>query len=174
MSPSLTDLAETLDMINERIGRFLGLMPLLLVLLQFLIIVLAAGFDLGSIKLQESLQYINALMFLGAAGYTMKHNEHVRVDLVYNRLSQRGKDWVDFLGIVFLLIPFVTLLWISGISYANDSWAIFEKSIETSGLPFVYLLKSIILLFCLTLSIQVISSLSTLSLRLFAGMKNND
>ncbi|WND02529.1 TRAP transporter small permease subunit [Temperatibacter marinus] len=158
----LLKLAAFFEEISERTGQILVVTPLLMILLQFLIVVLAAFFQEGSIKLQESLFYINALMFLAGAGYTLKHNEHVRVDLFYSNFSEHTKKRVDLLGSLFLLIPFVALVWISGLPFVIDSWTIFEGSVESSGLPFVYLLKSTILLFALSLSLQVIANIITL------------
>ena len=151
---------------SERTGRFLAFTPLALILVQFTIVVLVSVFKIGSISLQESLQYINALMFLGGVGYTLKHNEHVRVDLFYSSFKARHKDLVDLFGTIFLLIPFVSLVWYATIPYISGSWANLERSVETSGLPFVYLLKTTILLFALTLTIQAIANLASITARL--------
>ncbi len=166
MYNKLLIVAETLESWSERTGRFLAFTPLALILVQFTIVLLVSVFKIGSISLQESLQYINALMFLGGVGYTLKHNEHVRVDLFYSGFKARHKDLVDLFGTVFLLLPFVGLVWYATIPYISGSWANLERSVETSGLPFVYILKSTILLFALTLTIQAIANLASITARL--------
>lgn len=158
MKSFLHKTATVTEHFNERFGQMLAITPLALIMVQFLIIVLAAVFDSGSIKMQESLQYMNALMFLGGVGYTLKHDGHVRVDLIYCKLSPRGKAIVNLLGTVFLLLPFVVLIWVVGLPYVIDGWVNKDGSVETSGLPYVYVLKSTILLFALTLSVQLIAN----------------
>lgn len=159
MANDTSDIATALDKISRRIGEYLAWLPLALVLVQFTVVVMIYVYSVGSIKLQESLQYINALMFLGGAGYTYLFDEHVRVDLFYARLGARAKAWIDVIGMIVLLIPFLIFFWWTTIPYVTDAWADMDGSVETSGLPFVYILKSILLTFALTLSIQVISAL---------------
>lgn len=155
----LQKIVDGLDTVSERTGTVLGWLPLALVLVQFAVVLLVYVFSSGSIQLQESLQYINALMFLGGAGYTALKDEHVRVDLFYSSFSARGKAWVNFLGTLLLLVPFLVFFWIASLPYVMDSWAIGETSMEASGLPFVYILKSTLLLFAFTLSLHATADL---------------
>ena len=151
--------AAKIEAFLEASGRMLALLPLLLILVQFSVVLMVYVFSSGNIQLQESLQYINALMFLGGAGYTAVHDEHVRVDIFYSKISVQNKAKVDFFGTVFLLVPFLILFWATSLPYVTGSWRILEKSVESSGLPFVYILKSTLLLFALTLSLHAISAL---------------
>lgn len=155
----LDTLVKRLDGFAEKTGDFLAFLPLLLVLVQFSVVLLVYVFSSGSVQLQESLQYINAMMFLGGAGYTAFKDEHVRVDLLYCNFSERGKTAVNFYGTLFLLVPFLALFWHASIPYVTDSWAIMETSVESSGLPFIYILKSTLLLFAFTLSLHAIADL---------------
>lgn len=143
----------------ETSGKVLSVLPLVLILVQFSVVLMVYIFASSSIQLQESLQYINALMFLGGAGYTALKDEHVRVDLFYSKFSNKRKAQVDFFGILFLLIPFLVLFWKSSVPYVMDSWKIMEGSVESSGLPFVYILKSTLLLFAITMTLHAISGL---------------
>ena len=152
-------LMKRLDDFAEKTGNVLSVLPLMLVLLQFAVVLLVYVFATGSIQLQESLQYINAMMFLGGAGYTAFRDEHVRVDLFYSKFNERNKARTNFFGTLFLLVPFLILFWHASIPYALDSWAIRESSVEASGLPFVYILKSTLLLFAITLSLSAIADL---------------
>ncbi len=156
MAASLPD---RLDQFLETSGKALAVLPLLLVLVQFTVVLMVYVFAIGSIQLQESLQYINAIMFLGGAGYTALHDGHVRVDLFYTKFTPNKQALVNFWGTLVLLVPFLILFWVAGVPYVLDSWAILETSVEASGLPFVYILKSTLLLFALSLSLHAISTL---------------
>lgn len=163
----MLELANQLDKLNEQFGRFLAFTPLALMLVQFSIVLMVYIFGIGSIMMQESLQYINALMFLGGAGYTALYNGHVRVDIFYSKLKPKNQDMVDLFGTIFFLCPVLVLLWVLTIPYVADSWRIMEGSIETSGLPLVYLLKSTIILFCLSLSLFAAAQIMRLTTKLF-------
>lgn len=164
-------LIRRLDGFAAKTGDFLTILPLLLVLLQFAVVLLVYVFSSGSVQLQESLQYINAMLFLGGAGYTAFKDEHVRVDLLYCKFSERGKTLVNFYGTLFLLVPFLILFWHATLPYVTDSWAIKETSVESSGLPFVYLLKSTLLLFAFTLSLHAAADLLRHGKALFGGVR---
>ena len=129
-------------------------------LIQFALVVMSAVFAEGSIWLQESRLYLNALIFLGAAGYTLMRDAHVRVDIFFNDLGRRDRALVDVLGTLLFLVPFLVVLWWAAVPYVADSWAIREGSTETGGIPFVYGLKSLILLFAATLSLAALALLA--------------
>jgi len=151
--------ADLMDRLLDYSGKAFSWLPLLLILIQFAVVMLVYVFKAGSIQLQESLQYINAVMFLGGAGYTALKDGHVRVDLFYSGFTDPQKAMVNFYGTLFLLVPFLSLFWISTLPYALESWRIMETSVESSGLPFVYILKTTLILFPLTLSLHVFTSL---------------
>jgi len=134
-------------------------LTLAMVIVTFAIVVLRYGFETGWIAMQESVTYMHALVFLMGIPYTLKHDGHVRVDIFYSKMSERGKTRVNLLGTLLLLFP-VTLFiaWISW-DYVMASWQLKEQSGEAGGLPWVYLLKSSILLMTLLLLIQGISQL---------------
>lgn len=152
-------IAAKIDGLLEASGRMLSVLPLLLILVQFVVVLVVYVFSSGNIQLQESLQYINAMMFLGGAGYAAVHDEHVRVDIFYSKFSIQNKAKVDFWGTLLLLIPFLVLFWITSLPYILGSWKILEKSVEASGLPFVYILKTTLLLFAVSLSMHAVSAL---------------
>lgn len=153
----LTTIADFIDRLNETIGRALAWLTLLMVLVTFAIVVLRYGFDWGSIAMQESVNYLHALVFMAGTAYTLKHNEHVRVDIFYNRLSPHGRAWVDLLGTLILLLPFCLFLIWASLPYVTKSWQVLEGSREAGGLPLVFLLKSFIPLLGLLLSLQGLS-----------------
>lgn len=141
---SLRALQRQLDLLAEWTGRIAAWLALALVLVTFSVVVLRYGFEIGSIALQESALYLHASLFLLAAAYTLKQDAHVRVDIFYRRFSPRTRAWVDLLGALFLLLPVcLFLLWVSW-DYVATAWAVHEGSRETGGLPYVYLLKTLI------------------------------
>jgi TRAP-type mannitol/chloroaromatic compound transport system permease small subunit len=114
-------------------------------------------FGIGSIWLQETIVYAHAALFLLAAGWTLKEGGHVRVDVFYASASPRAKALVDLWGALLLLLPFaIAIIWFSW-PYVSRSWAILERSRETSGLPLVFLLKTLIPVFGVLLALQGIS-----------------
>lgn len=143
--------------LEEALGRLAAAALLLLVAVQFALVVMAAVFAEGSIWLQESRMYLNALVFLGAAGYTLMRDAHVRVDVFFNDLARRERALVDIGGTLLFLVPFLIVLWWGALPYVADSWAIREGSTETGGIPFVYGLKSLILLFAGTLTLEAVA-----------------
>ena len=153
----LARLTRWLDWINLVLGWFLGGGALLLVVVQFYLVLASHTFSEGSIALQDSRFYINGFMVLGAAGYTWLMNDHVRVDLFYRGASARHRALIDLLGTLVLMAPVLFLVWWSATPYVVKSWAQREGSIESGALDIVYVLKSSLLLFALTLTLQAVS-----------------
>ncbi len=146
-----------INTLNEWIGKAVAWLTLAMVLTSFSIVVMRYAFDLGWIALQESVTYMHTLVFMLGAAYTLKHNEHVRVDIFYQRFSVRGKAWVDCLGSLFLLLPVSVFIGWGSWEYVADSWEVFEGSRHSGGLPGLFLLKSCILLMSALLILQGVS-----------------
>ena len=135
-----------IDGLSNRLGQLFSWLTLGMVIVMATIVVLRYVFQIGSIALQESVIYINALIFTFGVGYTLKEQGHVRVDIFYSRLSHRQRAWIDLCGTLLLLVPSaVFIIWVSW-DYVSISWQIREGSAESSGLPYVYLIKSAILI----------------------------
>ena len=150
-------LCDKIDALNERIGKLIAWFILAMVLVTFLVVIMRYGFNFGRIAIQESITYFHSLVFMLAGAYTLKHNEHVRVDIFYQDMSNRNKAKVDFFGTLFLLLPFAGfVIWIS-LDYVSNSWKLLEGSREAGGLPLVYLLKTLIPLMAILLFLQAIS-----------------
>ena len=114
-------------------------------------------FGLGSIWLTETVIYGNATLFMLAAAWTLRAGGHVRVDMFYADASPRAKAMIDLAGALLLLLPFALVLVWLGVPYAARSWAILERSQETSGLPLVFVLKTLIPLFAVLMALQGIA-----------------
>jgi TRAP-type mannitol/chloroaromatic compound transport system permease small subunit len=150
-------IADAIDRVIAAIGRAAMWCCLYLVLAEFAVVVLRYAFGLGSIRLQESVFYAHAGLFMLAAAWTLQTGGHVRVDIFYAQANPRTRAIVDLLGTILFLLPFVTLLAIVSVPYAARSWAILEGSRETSGLSLVYLLKTLIPVFALLVGLQGIA-----------------
>jgi len=135
-------------------GQAISWLTLLMVLITFMIVVLRYVFDTGWIAMQESVNYLHAINFMMGAAYTLQKQKHVRVDIFYQRFSEKQKAMVDLLGTLLLLLPVSAfIIWVSW-DYVSASWAMRESSGEAGGLPWLYLLKSLLLLMPLLMIIQ--------------------
>jgi len=151
--------AVALDRLSEWLGRVAAWMLLVMTVLMLAVVVLRYGFNWGAIALQESVIYAHAIAFMLAMGYAFRHDAHVRVDILYARMSERGRAWVDLLGGLLLLLPVaVVLFWFSW-DYVMSAWQIREGSRDAGGLPYLYLLKTLLLLMPLTLGLQGLASM---------------
>ena len=155
----LIRIISALDSITEFVGKYVSYFAVLMVLVTCYVVISRYVFNSGSIAVQESINYLNAMLVFATVGFTLKHNAHVRVDIIYGSASATYKNWVNFLGTAFLLIPGAIFILLSSWDYVQSSWAILEDSPEANGLPFVYLLKSIILLMCFMLLLQGLAEL---------------
>jgi len=152
--PRIIRLADCIDRVNAAIGRAASWCALAIVLIGFAVVLLRYVLGLGSIWLQESILYAHAALFLLAAAWTLKQGGHVRVDVFYAAARPRTMAWVDLAGAVLLLLPFTLAVLYFSLPYVGRSWAILERSRESSGLPLVFLLKTLIPLFALLLALQ--------------------
>lgn len=148
---------ETIDRVNTAIGRTAAWCCLYIVVVEFALVVMRYALGIGSIRIQESVIYAHAALFLLAAAWVLKTDGHVRVDIFYAEAKPRVKAAIDLLGTVIFLAPFAVALLLLSLPYAARSWAVFERSPEASGLPFVFLLKTLIPLFAFLIGLQGIA-----------------
>ncbi len=150
-------LADRIDRLTAIIGRVAAWLALAVVLLQFALVVARYLFGLGSIWLSEAVIYAHATLFMGAAAWTLAAGGHVRVDIFYSEAGPRAKAIIDLIGALALLLPFALSLFALSLPYTARSWAILERSQEASGLPLVFLLKTLIPVFALLMALQGIA-----------------
>jgi TRAP-type mannitol/chloroaromatic compound transport system permease small subunit len=149
------------DKIQELAGTVTSFLSLILVLLVSLDVIGRYAFNAGSVAAQELEWHIFAVIFLLAAGYTMKHEEHVKIDVLYTKFSPKKKLLVNIYGTVFLLFPFCLFILYYSIEFFIASLSIHEGSPDPGGLPARYLLKLMIPLGFLLLLMQGVSFLLT-------------
>lgn len=157
----LRKFAAAIDGLNQRLGGVLRWLALLMVLMGAYNAVAryltrSAGVALSSNALNEAQWYLFSLIFLLGAAYGLKVDAHVRVDVLYGRLSAKARGWIDLLGTVLFLVPFcLVMLWVSTPTIRN-SWRIREVSPDPGGLP-RYPIKAVILVAFALLLLQGLS-----------------
>lgn len=150
----ISNLIGAIDRFTEATGRFISWLTLLMVALVMVVVVMRYYLELGSIALQESVTYIHAMVFMLGLAFTLKRGGHVRVDIFYRQFSPRRQALVNLFGGVLFLMPVCVLIFVSSWDYVLSSWAFSETSAESDGLPFVYLLKTLMLIMPVTLLLQ--------------------
>jgi TRAP-type mannitol/chloroaromatic compound transport system permease small subunit len=133
-----------IDGLSDKIGRLVGWLTTLMVLVVFYDTVMRYAFNKGNVALQELEWHLFAIIFLIGAAYTLKEGGHVRVDIIFVNLSEKTKAWIDLLGVFIFLIPFCVAVIVSTQGFILNSWAVKEISPDPGGLPARYLLKAMI------------------------------
>lgn len=160
---ALHRIAAGIDSLNHLIGSVIRWLALLMVLIgayNALARWLTRYFDvsLASNAYLDLQWYLFSLIFLMGAAYGLQHDVHVRVDVLYSRLGERGQAWIDLFGSVLFLLPFcVVMLWVSWPAVAS-SWAIREDSPDPGGLV-RYPIKTVILICFFLLFLQGVSQI---------------
>jgi TRAP-type mannitol/chloroaromatic compound transport system permease small subunit len=148
------------DALNDRIGRAVAWLTAGCVLTCFAVVVLRYGFNLGFPWLQELYVWQHAVVFMAGAGYPMLHRGHVNVDVMYGRLGPRGQAWIDILGTLIFLFPWLAVLAWTSAPFVLESWRIREASATADGMPGLYLLKSMLWVLCGLLFLQGLALLA--------------
>ncbi|MFC6670643.1 TRAP transporter small permease subunit [Marinobacterium aestuariivivens] len=152
-------LVRLLDAFSEWSGRIISWLTLLMVLITFAIVVMRYLFNVGNIALQESVIYMHSFVFLLGAAYTLKHDGHVRVDIFYRPLTERGKAWINLLGTLLLLLPVSVFILVISWDYVATSWSLLEGSQEAGGIPYRYVLKSTLIAMPIMMIMQGLADL---------------
>lgn len=153
----LLSVSRFIDQFSLSVGKYVSWLALVMVLVQFAVVLGRYVFGLGSVPVQESIIYSHAFLFLLGAAYTLQRDGHVRVDIFYAKVGVKLRAAIDLFGSLFLLIPVCIGIFLLSWAYVTGSWSISETSWESSGLPFLYGLKTAILVFCAMMILQGIS-----------------
>ena len=156
---SINRLVQWLDSFSEWSGRIISWLTLLMVLTTFVVVVMRYLFNFGIIAVQESVIYMHSAVFLLGAAYTLKHDGHVRVDIFYRPLSERSKACINVFGTLFLLLPVSIFILMISWEYVATSWSQLEGSQEAGGIPFRYLLKSMLIVMPVMMIMQGLADL---------------
>jgi len=167
MKPILKMFICLVDRFNGAVGAISAVLTIILVLNVFVVVALRYGFSIGRIWMQELYVWTHAFVFLAASGYTFREDGHVRIDLIYGTRSPQTKAIVNLLGSLFFALPFLGFLMKWSLPMVTRSFANMERSSEVGGLPGLFVLKGAIMLFCITLGLQVLALMARCILTLF-------
>ena len=138
----------------ERLGNVLNVLMIALVCVVIVVVVGRYFFEIGSVALQELTTYLHSIIFMLGISYTLKHDGHVRVDIFYRNFSEKRQALVNVIGGLMFIFPISIFIGWSSWEYVLASWSIMETSTENNGLPFTYLLKTVMLIMPFLLAIQ--------------------
>jgi TRAP-type mannitol/chloroaromatic compound transport system permease small subunit len=153
----MRELARRIDWFQERVGRVVSWLMFGMVAVVFVDVVLRYLFNMSSVFTQELEWHLFGLVYLLAAGYTFLYDEHVRVDILYAKLSPRKKAWVDFVLIFVMLVPTCLLVIYTSIPFVRNSFVTHEGSPDPGGVPYRWALKSVIIVGFVLLLLQAVS-----------------
>lgn len=130
----LLRLSRAVDGLNDRVGRIVYWAVLAAVLVSAANASMRYAFDISSNGWLELQWYLFSAVFLLAAGYTLRHNEHVRIDVVNARLSPRLRAWIDLIGGTFFLLPMAAMIMVLSWPVLVESFVRQEVSADAGGL----------------------------------------
>ncbi len=133
-----------IDTINDKVGRVVSWATLFLVSITFVDVVMRYTLNQSYVFTQELEWHVFAFIFLMGAGYTLKVDGHVRVEVFYGRLGPKGKAWINLIGVLFFLIPSSLLFIKTGLPFVAKSYQVMEGSPDPGGIPFRFILKACI------------------------------
>ena len=133
-----------IDTVNDWVGRAVAWTTLLLVLVTFVDVVMRYFFNTSYVFTQELEWHVFAFIFLMGAGYTLKNDGHVRVEVFYGKLSAKGRAWINLVGVLFFLIPSCLVFIKTSIPFVLESYHIMEGSPDPGGIPYRFIIKSCI------------------------------
>ena len=155
---SLLALSRVIDAINDRIGKAVSWLILLAILVSTGNAIVRKVFDASSNAWLELQWYLFGAAFMLAAAYTLKQNEHIRIDILYGALSRRKQHWIDLFGHVVFLMPFVLLMLYYFVPYVARSYTSGEVSTNSGGL-IIWPAKALLLIGFTLLAFQGVSEI---------------
>jgi TRAP-type mannitol/chloroaromatic compound transport system permease small subunit len=154
---NIVRLINAINRLNESIGRGVSWVSLIMVLIVTIDVIMRYAFNKSFVFVQELEWHLFGVLFLIGAGYTLLHDAHVRVDIFYQRLSEKQKAWVNLLGTLFFLLPGCYLVISTSWQFLVNSWVIREGSPDPGGIPARYILKVMIPLGFSLIALQGVS-----------------
>ncbi len=137
-------LCRWIDTLNTWVGKGVSWVTTLVVLVVFVDVVMRYAFKTSYVFTQELEWHLFAVIFLMGAGYTLLKDGHVRVDIFYQRFGDKGKAWINFLGVLFFLLPGCYMVIVTSWKFVGNSFAVMEGSADPGGIPYRYLIKACI------------------------------
>ncbi|MFA0963878.1 TRAP transporter small permease subunit [Roseivirga sp. BDSF3-8] len=148
-----------IDHFTEFAGKLVSWVTVLLVLVVFYDVVTRYFFNYTTVATIELEWHLFSLIFLLGAGYALKHDRHVRVDVFYTRFSEKKKAMINLTGSLLFLIPFCAIVIYAALPFVQNSYSISETSPDPGGLPGRFVIKGAIVIGFSLLLIQAIGEL---------------
>lgn len=152
-------LVRIISRFNSILGQLFAWLSLAMVLVCFAVVIMRYVFSIGFVWMQDLYVWMNGAMFMGVAGYTLLKNGHVRVDIFYRPASLRFKAWIDILGSLLFVAPFIWILVHYSLPFVQRSWRFYEGSANYGGMPGLFVLKSFVLVFAAVIGLQALAML---------------
>ena len=165
----MNTIIESIDALNQNLARGIRWLALAMVLVTVTIVVLRYVFEIGAIPLQESVMYMHGILFLLGIPYGINKDTHVRVDILYARLSDRHQALVNLIGHLVFLLPIAVFIVVTSWPYTLASWRVLEGSSEVGGLPAIFLLKTLIPITAVLMGLQALSEATKKAILLRQG-----
>jgi TRAP-type mannitol/chloroaromatic compound transport system permease small subunit len=135
---------DILDGVIHQIGHVVMWTNVILIVVIILQVVLRYGFGRGLVVLEELQWHLYAIGIMFGASYSQILDSHIRVDVVHARLSDKWKLRWDLFGILFLLLPFIVIIFLQSLDFVSESYRLSERSDAPLGLPWRWAIKSVI------------------------------
>jgi len=154
----LLAISRIIDAVNTRVGQWLSWLILLAVLVSATNATVRKLFDTSSNAWLELQWVLFGIVFLLCSPWTLKSNEHIRIDIINNLLSERVRNWIDVIGHAFFLLPLTVVMIVTSVPFFMRSYEVNEQSMNAGGLP-VWPAKGVILVGFILLFFQAVSEL---------------
>ena len=155
-----TVISRRIDPLIIWVGESISWIWLLLLFTIVFNVVLRYAFGQGRIELEEIQWHLYSTGFLLGSGYTFQLDGHVRVDVVHELLSPRTQVWLELYGILLCVLPFTALILVFSAPFVVSSYALSEVSVSPGGLPFRWVIKSMLFIGFFLLLLAIVSRFS--------------
>lgn len=143
--------------LNRIVGQVFSWLSLAIVVFCFWVVVERYLFSTTRLWMQDLYVWMNGAMFTTVAAFALLREDHVRVDIFYRGARDRTKAIADLVGVVFFLLPFVSVVFIYGLPFVQRSWKYMEGSANVGGMPGLYVLKTFVLVFAVLIGLQALA-----------------
>lgn len=133
-----------IDTLVRVIGHAVSWLSVLLVIVILTQILLRYVFGMGQIFLEEAQWHLYAIIVMFGISFGVVDNSHIRMDLIYSRLSDRKKEWIEIFAQVCFVLPFALILFLKGIDLVSDAWRVNEGSPSPGGIPWRWAIKAVL------------------------------
>ncbi len=153
---ALARYCDAVDRINDVVGRWTAWLLVPVILLLFLQIPLREVVGKGNLLANDMGQLLHATVFIVGAAYTLRWDAHVRVDLLYGRMGPRRRAWVNLIGAVVFMLPWLAWVGWWSVPVAWRSWTALELFPETWN-PGYFHFRTLLLVLCLLVGLQALA-----------------